>query len=169
MLRRTRQPVGSACNAGPATTAAVQRLAACLMQSDGTLTKHSAPGRLKRKNPQPRRLSRRLMLCRRFRLRGYLTLCLALTGLLASTHAWSDQLRIQGVLFRDGDSIVRLLESLGPPLLISTIGTDCIDRYCRYRTVAERWTYIDDGKEIRITVVDDTVEAIDWKFEGHRW
>lgn len=113
-----------------------------------------------------------MLLSRPLRL---LSLQLSLLLVLASGLAAADQLRIQGVLFRDGDSVVRLLQHAGPPLWISDIGRRCVERYCRhcrscrYRRPAERWTYIDDGKEIRITVVDDTIDAIDWKFEDHSW
>lgn len=89
--------------------------------------------------------------------------------LLLSPAALADQIRIDGYLFRDGDSVVRLLDRVGPPLLISYIDHRCLDRYCRYTTAAEQWTYVDDGREIRIIVVEDTIEAIEWKFEGHSW
>nr|WP_067299010.1 hypothetical protein [Marinobacterium profundum] len=117
---------------------------------------------------------------------------------MASSLTAADQLRIRGVLFRDGDSVVRLLQHLGKPLWVSQIGYRCDERSfhssnhrntdrrserrylhdrrhdrnrnsCDYRSPAERWTYIDDGKEIRITVVADTIDAIDWKFKGHSW
>jgi hypothetical protein len=107
------------------------------------------------------------------------TLALSLLLLLTGSLARADQLYINGMLFRDGDSVVRLLQHAGPPLWVSQLGYRCDEHYyrywrhrhnsCRYRRLVERWTYIDDGKEIRITVVDDTIDAIDWKFEGHRW
>ncbi len=118
------------------------------------------------------------------------TLLLGLCLLLASGLAAADQLYIKGVLFRDGDSVVRLLQHAGQPLWVSQIGYRCDERSsyrrnhrhgfskrnrhhrhngCDYRSPAERWTYIDAGKEIRITVVADTIDAIDWKFKGHSW
>ncbi|MCP8689904.1 hypothetical protein [Marinobacterium sedimentorum] len=131
---------------------------------------------------------------------GLPTLLLNLCLLLASGMAAADQLYIKGVLFRDGDSVVRLLQQAGQPLWVSQIGYRCNERFsyrsshrstdrrgfsehryrhggrhgrnrnnCDYRSPAERWTYIDAGKEIRITVVADTIEAIDWKFKGHSW
>ncbi|MFC6672544.1 hypothetical protein [Marinobacterium aestuariivivens] len=92
-----------------------------------------------------------------------------LSCLLLSLTAQADQIRIDGYLFRDGESVVRLLDKIGPPLLISYIDNRCIDRYCRYTSPAEQWTYVDDGREIRIIVVEDTIEEIEWKFEGHSW
>ncbi|NVK41769.1 MAG: hypothetical protein HWE39_11055 [Oceanospirillaceae bacterium] len=92
-----------------------------------------------------------------------------LLTLLLTLPATADQIRIDGVLFRDGDSVVKLLNKVGPPLLISIIDSRCLDRYCRYTSPAEQWTYVDDGKEIRIIVIEDTIEAIDWKFEEHSW
>lgn len=124
------------------------------------------------------------------------TLFLSLCLLLASGLVAADQLYIRGVLFRDGDSVVRLLQHAGQPLWVSQIGYRCDERFsyrgtdrrrfsersnrhdwrrgrnrnnCDYRSPAERWTYIDAGKEIRITVVADTIDAIDWKFKGHSW
>ncbi len=114
-----------------------------------------------------------------------LSLLLALLLGLPGGQVAADQLHIRGKLFRDGDSVVRLLQHAGEPLWISPIGYRCSaqlerrhyhrhdrrHRYdrCRYRLPAERWTYIDAGKEIRVTIVDDTIDAIDWKFKGHSW
>lgn len=116
-----------------------------------------------------------------------LLLALLLSSSLLCSNAAADQLRIKGVLFRDGDSVVRLLQHAGRPLWISQLGDRCVSRgdrryyrhharrgrhsydSCRYRRPAERWTYIDTGKEIRVTIIDDTIDAIDWKFKGHSW
>ncbi|GGO87456.1 hypothetical protein GCM10011348_40690 [Marinobacterium nitratireducens] len=92
-----------------------------------------------------------------------------LIAMLLSLPAAADQIRIDGHLFRDGDSVVKLLNEVGPPLLISIIDSRCLDRYCRYTSPAEQWTYLDDGKEIRIIVIEDTIDAIEWKFEQHSW
>jgi hypothetical protein len=116
-----------------------------------------------------------------------LSLLLVLLLSLLGSQAVADQLYIRGKLFRDGDSVVRLLQHAGQPLWVSPLGYRCSaqhDRHhyrrydrrhrhsydrCRYRLPAERWTYIDAGKEIRVTIVDDTIDAIDWKFKGHSW
>jgi hypothetical protein len=82
------------------------------------------------------------------------TLALSLLLLLTGSQAGADQLYINGMLFRDGDSVVRLLQHAGPPLWVSQLGYRCDERYyrywrhrhdsCRYRRLVERWTYIDD-------------------------
>ncbi|UTW13601.1 hypothetical protein [Marinobacterium rhizophilum] len=112
-------------------------------------------------------------------------LLLLLSCGLFSGPTLADQLHIRGKLFRDGDSVIQLLQHAGQPLWVSPIGYRCSSRFdrrhyrryerrhghdrCRYRLAAERWTYIDAGKEIRVTIVDDTIDAIDWKFKGHSW
>jgi len=102
-------------------------------------------------------------------MRPITCLIIIVTSLLLSLAASADQIRINGHLFRDGDSVVKLLDKAGPPLLISIIESRCLDRYCRYSSPAEQWSYIDDGKEIRVIIIEDTIDAIEWKFEGHRW